>query len=95
MERTALERSEPFAREGVLAVDEHGVLGAVLPGLAGDRGDIGLVGLAEVGGEGVRDRPVLAHPRERATRVEASRKSDPDALAHRQGAKDDAARCRS
>ena len=78
------------SRASAPAVDEHRVLGAVEPRLVRDRGDVGLVVLAEVGGEGVRDRAVLAHPRERAARVEAAGEGDPDALADRQRAEDDA-----
>ena len=58
------------------------------------RADVRLVVLAEVGREGVRDRAVLAHPRERAARVEAARERDPDALADGQRAEDDARACR-
>src|SRR5439155_19478569 len=70
VERAALERGEALARERVAAVDEHGLLGAVEPRARGDRADVGLVVLAEIGGERVGDRPVLAHPRQRAARVE-------------------------
>ena len=88
VERAALERREPLARERVPAVDEHRLLGAVLPRLRRDRGDVRLVVLAEVGGERVRDRAVLAHPRERAAGVEAAGEGDPDALADGQRGED-------
>ena len=57
MEGAALERGEALARERVAAVDEHRVLGAVEPRPVGDGADVGLVVLAEVGGEGVGDAP--------------------------------------
>src|SRR5262249_38897057 len=72
-------------------VDEHRLLGAVPPRLVRDGGDVRLVVLAEVGRERERDRPLLAHPRERAARVEPARERDPDALADRQRREDDAA----
>src|SRR3954464_593774 len=83
--------STPPARGPLLAVDEHRLLRAVQAGTAGDGADVGLVVLAEVGGEGVRDAAVLAHPRDRAARVEPTREGDPDALADRQRVEDGAA----
>ena len=64
------------------------VLGAVALRALGNARDVGLVGLAEVGGEGVRDRAVLAHPGDGAARVEAAREGDADALADRERAED-------
>ena len=58
---------------------------------SGTARDVGLVVLAEVGGERVRDRAALAHPRERAAGVEAARERDADALADGERAEDDAA----
>src|SRR5207253_473899 len=87
VERAALQRDDPLARECLLAVDEHGFLRAELLRLLGDQGDV-LVLLPEVSGERVGDRAVLAHPRERAARVEPARECDPDPFAHRQRAQD-------
>ena len=90
VEGAALQRGQPFARERLLAVDEHRVLGAEGERLRGHGGDVRLVVLAEVGRERVRDRAVLAHPGERAARVEPARERDPDPLADRQRAEDHA-----
>src|SRR5436309_1783448 len=57
----------------------------------GDRRDVLLVVLAEIGRERVRDRALLAHPRERAARIEAAGERDPDPLADRQRVEDHAA----
>ena len=89
VERAALQRGEALARERLAAVDEHGLLGAVEPRLLRHGGDVGLVVLPEIRGEGVRDRAVLAHPRKRAARVETAGERDADALADRQRAEDD------
>ena len=91
VERAALERRQAFAGERLLAVDEDRVLGAVAARAVGNRADVGLVVLAEVGGEGVRDRALLAHPGEGAAGVEAAGKGDADALADRKRAEDRAA----
>src|SRR5262249_20414765 len=68
---------------------EHRLLGAVLLGALGDGLDVRLVVLAEIGGERVRDRAALAHPRERAARVETAGEGDADALADGQRAEDE------
>src|SRR5262249_16401449 len=88
VERAALQCRKALARERVLAVDEDGLLGAVGLRLVRHRLDVRLVVLTEVGGERVRDRALLAHPRERTARVEAARERDANALAHRQRAED-------
>src|SRR5205085_11275911 len=75
----------------VLAVDEHCFLRAELSRLVGNRRDV-LVLLPEIGGERVRDRAVLAHPRERAARVESAGEGDSHPFADRQRAEDDATR---
>ena len=51
---------------------------------SGTPAQVGLVGLAEVGGVGVGDRALLAHPRHRGRGVEPARERDADALADRQ-----------
>ncbi len=63
------------------AVDEAGLLGAVLERLARDLVVVGLVRLAEVGGVGVGDRALLLHPVERGGGVEAAGEGDADLLA--------------
>ncbi len=74
VEGAALERGEALACERVAAVEEDGFLRAVEHRLRGNGGDVRLVVLAEVGGEGVRDRAVLAHPGERAARCRGRRR---------------------
>ncbi len=91
VERAALQRGDAFACERVLAVDEDRVLGAIAESALRDRGDVRLVGLAEIGGERIRDGAVLAHPRERAAGVEAAGEGDADVLADRERREDHAA----
>src|SRR4051812_14644991 len=88
VERAALQRLEADTRKRVLAVDEYCVLGAVELRLCRDRVDVRLVRLAEIRGERVRDRAVLAHPRDRAACVEPARECDPDPLPDGQRAED-------
>ena len=83
MERAALQRDQALAHELGAAVDEARLLGAVQLGAVGDTRQVGLVDLAEVGGVGVGDRALLAHPRDRGGRVESARERDADALADR------------
>ncbi len=91
MKRATLKRGEPFASERLTAVDEHRLLRAVLLRAVGDGADVGLVVLAEVGGERVRDRALLAHPRDGATRVEPAGERDADPLADRERSENRAA----
>ena len=56
VEAAALQDREPFGDELRAAVDEAGLLGAVLQRAPGNLVVVGLVGLTEVGGVGVRDR---------------------------------------
>ncbi len=55
VEGAALERGDALAGERLLAVDEERLLCAVQRGLAGNRRDVRLVVLAEIGRERVRD----------------------------------------
>ena len=89
VEGAALERGEALARERLAAVDEHRILCAVLDRAVRHGRDVRLVVLAEVGRERVRDRAMLTHPRQRATRVEAAGERDADTLAHRERTEDD------
>ena len=59
VERAALQRGKPFGDQLRAAVDQPRLLGAVLQRLARDLVVVGLVGLAEVRGVGVRDRALL------------------------------------
>ena len=85
VERAAGQRREPLLDQGRPAVDQPGDLRAVRGGAAGDRGDVGLVVLADVSGVGARHRALLAHPRDRYGGVEAAGEGDPDAFADGQG----------
>ena len=88
MKGAALEGSKAFADERLLAVDEHGLFRAVPARPLRNRVDVRLVVLSEVGREGVGDRAMLAHPRERAAGVEPAGEGDADALAGGQRAED-------
>ena len=81
VERAALQDGEPLRDELRAAVDQPRLLGAVLQRLARDVVVVGLVGLPEVRGVGVRDRPLAPHPVQRGARVEAAGKCDADLLA--------------
>ncbi|MNT78587.1 hypothetical protein D3C72_2178350 [compost metagenome] len=81
MERARLQGGDAFGHELRAAVDQAGVFGAVGQGLAGDLVVVGLVGLAQVGGVGVGDGAVVAHPQERRAGVQAAGKGDADFLA--------------
>ena len=88
----ALERDEALVHELGAAVDELRRLGAVLERARRDVGDVLLVGLAEIGGEGVRDAALLADPGDGSGGVEPAGEGDPDALADGQGLEDAAHR---
>ncbi len=72
VEGAGLEGGDAFADEREAGVDEAGLFGAVLEGLARDGVVVGLVGLAEVGGVGVGDGALLLHPVEGGGGVEAA-----------------------
>ena len=71
----------PFGDQLRAAVDQARLLGAVLQRAARDVVVVGLVGLAEVGGVGVGDGALAAHPVQRGARVEAAGKRDADLFA--------------
>ncbi len=71
----------PFVHELAAAVDEPRLFGAVLERAARDLVVVLFVGLAEVGGVGVRNRALAAHPVQGGARVEAAGKCDADFLA--------------
>ena len=81
MEGAGLEGGEALADELGAAVDEAGLGGAVLKSGARDGVVVGLVGLAEVGGVGVRDGAFLLHPVQGGGGVEAAGEGDADLLA--------------
>ena len=76
-----MQRRQALGRELGAAVDQARLLGAVLHRPARDVVVVGLVGLAEVGGVGVRHGPLAAHPVQGGAGVEAAGKGDADALA--------------
>jgi hypothetical protein len=71
----------PSATSCGAAVDQPRLLGAVLHRLARDLVVVGLVGLAQVGGVGVGNRALVAHPVQRGAGVEAAGERDADLLA--------------
>src|ERR1700753_1288948 len=75
---TARPRGEAFGGQLRAAIDQAGLLGAVQHRLARDLVVVGLVGLAQVGGVGVGDRTLVAHPVQRRAGVEAAREGDAD-----------------
>ena len=81
VEGAALKRREPLGHELRAAVDEPGLLSAVLERLAGDVVVVGFVRLSQVGGVGKRDRALRAHPVKGGARIEAARERDADSLA--------------
>ena len=82
MERAGLQRRDPLGDERGAAIDEARLLRApYASALARNLVVVGLVGLAEVRGVGVRNRALRAHPVERGARVEAAGKRDADLLA--------------
>ena len=88
VERAALQRDQALAHELGAAVDEPRLLGAVQLGAIGHTGQVGLVGLAEVGGVGVGDRALLAHPRDGGRGVETAGERDAHPLADGQRRQD-------
>src|SRR4029079_14307583 len=81
VEGATLQRGNAFGDQLRAAVDQPRLLGAVLQRLAWDLVVVGLVGLSEVGGVGVGDGALTAHPQQSGARVEAARERDADAFA--------------
>ena len=77
----ALQRGDPFVDQLPPAVDEPRFFGAVLQRAARNFVVVCFVGLAEIGGVGVGNRALAAHPVKRGARVEAAGKCDADFLA--------------
>ena len=77
----------PSATSCFAAFDQPRLLGAVGHRLARDLVVVGLVGLAEVGGVGVGNRALRAHPVQRGAGVEAAGKRDADFLSDGQALK--------
>ena len=80
MKRAALQRRHALVHQLRAAVDQARQLGTVLHGLARNFVVVGLVGLAQVGGVGVRNRALVAHPVQRSAGVQPARKRDADFL---------------
>ena len=89
MEGSGLQGGDAFADEGQAAVDEAGLFGAVLEGLARDGVVVGFVGLAEVSGVGVGEGALLLHPVEGGGGVEAAREGYAYFLVKGEGFQDD------
>ncbi len=86
VERATLQRDETLLNEGRLRVHQAGPLGAILQRPSGNRVDVGLVILADVGGVGERDRALLPHPGDRARGVETPGERYSDFFADGEGA---------
>jgi len=81
VEGTRLQRGNAFGGELGAAVDQAGLRGAVFHRLARNLVVIRLVGLAEVGGVGVRDGALELHPVQRGAGVQAAGKGNADFVA--------------
>ena len=88
VERPALERHQALVDELRAAVDEDRLLGADLPRAGRYPSHVGLVGLAEVGGQGIGNRALLTDPGDRDGGVEAAGERDADTLADGQRSED-------
>ena len=77
----ALQRGDALGHELPAAIDQTRELGAVLARAARNVVVVRLVGLAEIGGVGVRDGALLAHPVNRGARIEAAGERNADLLA--------------
>ena len=80
MEGTAGQGGEALLHQRLSAVDQPGDFGAVGGGAVGDRGDVGFVVLADVGGVRARHGALVAHPRDRYRGVESAGEGDTDAF---------------
>ncbi len=88
VERAALEGDQALVHQLLAAIDEAGLLGAVLACPLGHRVELRLVVLAEIGRVGERDRALVAHPGHRRRRVETAGEGDADPLSDGQRAED-------
>ncbi len=80
VEGTGLQSGNTLGCELRAAVDQAGLFGAVLHGLARNLVVVGFVGLAQVGGVGIRNRALVAHPVQRGAGVESAGEGDTDFL---------------
>ena len=76
VECAGLERGDTFGYQLLAAIDKTCFLGTVEQGFAGDFIVIGLVGLAEVSGVGVRDGSLGAHPVDGGAGIESAGESE-------------------
>ncbi len=84
VEGAGLQRGDAFGDELLAAIDEARLFGAVQQRAAGDLVVIGLVGLAEIGRVGIRNRALGAHPVDGGAGIEAAGESEADFFARRQ-----------
>ena len=84
VEGAGLQGGDAFGHELLAAIDEARFFGAVLQGAARDLVVIGLVGLAEIGGVGIRNGALGAHPMDGGAGIEAAGESEADFFAGRQ-----------
>ena len=83
VERAGLDGGDAFVGELRAAVDQAGFFCAVFHGFAWDGVVVGFVGLAQIGGVGVRNRALVTHPGQRGRGVETTGKGNADLLADR------------
>src|SRR5690606_12870307 len=81
VEGAGLQGRDAFSHQLRPAVDQARVLGAVFHGAARDGVVVVFVGLAQVGGVGVGNGALVAHPEQRGAGIQAARKSNADLLA--------------
>ena len=76
MKRATLQSGNTFGCQLAAAIDQAGVLGAVLHGFAWNLVVVSLVGLAQIGGVSVRNGAFVTHPVQRGARVQTAGKRD-------------------
>ena len=81
MEGAALQGAESFAHQLGTAIDEPGIFGSELHRLFGDIVVILLIWLGEIGGVGMWNGAIIAHPEDGCGGIEPAAKRDSDILA--------------
>ena len=84
VEGAGLQRGDAFGDELRAAIDQARFFGAVLQGAARDLVVIGLIGLAEIGGVGIGDGALRAHPVDGGAGVESAGEGEADFFARGQ-----------
>ncbi|MPN55332.1 hypothetical protein SDC9_203014 [bioreactor metagenome] len=76
MESAALQRGNAFGYQLFAAIDQACIFGAIQPGFLRNRFVVGFVRLTQIGGIGVRNRALLAHPAQCRAGIETAGKGD-------------------